>query len=94
MAALEDHAALRLNISGEVRKILEERAILPEDLRPVIHFAETTGYKLFNPKTGRFLAHYKSGAVTFWAEYSRAGDGFEIHTAYSHRMEILEGLEP
>jgi hypothetical protein len=37
------------------------------------------------------MAHHKPAAVTYWVEYSRDGDEFVVHNAYSHRMEVQEG---
>ncbi len=56
----------------------------------MIHFAETRNKKLLNRRTGRLMAHHKPAAVTYWVEYSREGDEFVVHNAYSHRMEVEE----
>jgi hypothetical protein len=29
--------------------------------------------------------------VTFWLEYSRSDDGYIVHNAYTHRMEVAGG---
>jgi glutamate synthase (NADPH) small chain len=79
----------RLIISPPVRAVLEQRLILDDDIRQVISHGETTGRKLRHAETGRFLAGHKQGSVTYWAEYNPVGDGYEIFTAYSHRMEIV-----
>lgn len=60
----------------------------------MIDFAERSGYRLLNRETGRFTAHFKPASVTYWVEYSRSGDGFVVHNAYSHRMEIAEDVKP
>lgn len=80
-----------LDISEEIRFLMEKRMILKEDIRTVIKWAEETGNKLVNNATGHYLAHHRPGTVTFWVEYSPSGDGFVIHNAYCHRMEVLEG---
>lgn len=80
-----------LNISEEVQHLLENRHILIEDLQKVIHHAETTGEKFIDPSSGRSLAFLRPARVTFWVEYSPAGDGFQIHSAYVHRMEKKRG---
>ncbi|NTW37474.1 MAG: (Fe-S)-binding protein, partial [Syntrophobacteraceae bacterium] len=90
----EDIAPIQLSIPGAVREIMENRLILEEDLRQVIGHAETSGIKLLNPETGRFLAHFKPASVTYWVEYSVDGDTFIIHNTYSHRMEIVEEFKP
>ncbi|OPY68054.1 MAG: hypothetical protein A4E63_02109 [Syntrophorhabdus sp. PtaU1.Bin050] len=78
-----------LRISPEVREGMEERRILIEDLQKVIDHAEETGRKLYGKKTGYSLASFKPCSVTYWAEYSKTPDGYTVHNAYSHRMEIV-----
>ena len=79
---------ISLHISEKVRALLEKRMILVDDVRRTIEHAEQTGDKITNPATGRFLASYRPVCVTYWVEYSREGDGFAVHNAYSHRMEV------
>lgn len=93
MGEKEAHEAVRLRISDDLKSIMEERLILVEDLQRVIEYAERTGNKLLNQETGRFLAHWKPAAVTYWVEYAPEGDEFVVHKAYSHRMEIVEDVQ-
>ena len=83
---MDAYEKIRLNISGDVARLMEDRLILVEDLQKVIHYAETSGKKLVNPATGRSLAYYRPKAVTYRVEYTPNGDEYQIHTAYSHRM--------
>lgn len=85
---------VRLHVSEEVRANMERRMILVEDIEEVIARAEQTGTRLVHRETGRFLARYRPAAVTYWVEYSPEDDGFRVHRAYSHRMEILEAERP
>ena len=89
-AGQENYGMIRLSISDELRELLEQRQILDSDIQQVIDFAERSGTKLLNRVTGRFLAHYKPAAVTYWVEYTPAENEFIIHNAYSHRMEVAE----
>jgi hypothetical protein len=82
------YAAIHVVLSDAVRARMEERLILLEDVQRVIEFAERTGSKLLNRKTGHWLAYYKPSAVTYWVEYSPQDGAFVVHNAYSHRMEI------
>jgi glutamate synthase (NADPH/NADH) small chain len=86
----EEYEAIKLRIPENVRELLEERLILVEDIQRVIDYAERSGNKLLKRDSGHFLAYYKPASVTYWVEYSPQGDEFAIHTAYSHRMEIVE----
>ncbi len=80
-----------LRISEDVKKILEERLILEEDIQNVLRHASATGLSLVNPATKHLLAYFCPAYVTYWVEYSLDGDTYTIHNAYSHRMTIVEG---
>jgi glutamate synthase (NADPH) small chain len=80
-----------LSISEEVALVMENRGILREDVQKAICHAETTEEKFINPSTGRSLASHRPGRVTFWVEYSRVGEEYQVHRAYSHRMEMKRG---
>jgi len=82
------HSGLRLIFSEEVRQKLEKRLILVEELQQVIETAEKTRARLLNRRNGHFLASQKLGRVTYWVEYTQEEDGYLIHNAYSHRMEL------
>ncbi len=82
-------AAIKLEIDDKLKAVMEERLILVEDVQRVIDYAERTGNKLYNQDTGHFMAYYRPVSVTYWVEYSPRGDGFAIHNAYSHRMQIV-----
>jgi hypothetical protein len=85
--ALDDDQAIRLQVAPEVRAVLDERLILDDDLRAVIAHAERTKEKFMSP-SGRCLARHRPASATYWVEYEVEGDGFRVHNAYSHRMEI------
>ncbi|GKT08489.1 hypothetical protein [Desulforhabdus sp. TSK] len=90
MAERQDTQEIRLSISDEVRAVLEKRKILESDIQKVVEFAERTGTKLLNQRTGRFLAHHNPAVtVTYWVEYTPVEGEFVIHKAYSHRMEVI-----
>lgn len=86
-------AAIKLDIDDELKAVMEERLILVEDVQRVIDYAERTGNKLYNKDTGQFMAYHRPVSVTYWVEYSPRGDGFAIHNAYSHRMQIVGEVE-
>ena len=90
---MDAYEQIRLHIPEEVQRLIEDRRILREDLQKTIHNAETTGEKFINPSTGRSLASLRPDRVTYWVEYSRVGEDYRIHTAYSHRMEMKRGRE-
>ena len=82
---------ISLQITGEVRKILESRGIRDEDLKQVIQSAEELGEKLYRDGENRFLAKKKIGEPTFYVEYSTGeGNDYVIHTAYAHKSSLEE----
>jgi len=85
---------IRLHIPKEVERLMENRGILREDLQKTIHHAETTGEKFINPSTGRSLASLRPDRVTYWVEYSRVGEEYQVYSAYSHRMEMKRKGKP
>ena len=73
-----------------VTALLDERHILDEDIKKVIAAAEATGVKLYQPDGDRFLAKLQTENATFYVEYSPAAEGYQIHTAYFHKSEIIK----
>lgn len=80
-----------LKISDEVMAKLEDRLILLKDVRDVLKHAEERGCEFVNPENGHLLTYMRKQNVTYWVEYLKAAGGFEVFSAYSHRMEILGG---
>lgn len=77
-----------LVIPENVRQLMEDRMILRDDLIKVIEYAEKTGNKFKNTEKNIYIAYFKPVCVTYWVEYSLHKEGFLIHNAYSHRLEI------
>lgn len=91
---MNEHGHINLYISEEIERLMEDRKITVEDLQNVIDHAETTGQKFINPATGRSLASLRPDRVTYWVEYSGVGGKYQIHSAYSHRMEMKRKGKP
>jgi len=86
---VEEDEKMLLDMKDEVRRRIDDRRILEDDIRKVIDNAEKSGKRLRNTGTGQFLAYLQSDNVTFWVEYTLANDGFTVHNAYCHRMKIV-----
>ena len=82
---------IKVFVPEGVAKIMEDRGISLEDVERVIHHAESTGEKFINLSTGRSLASLRPTRVTYWVEYSQVSESYQIHSAYSHRMELKRG---
>lgn len=85
----ESRSETILHLSEEVAERVDQRLILEEDIRQVVQYAERTGNRFRNPETGHYLAYHKPANVTYWVEYASTDDGYRVHNAYSHRMEIV-----
>jgi len=79
---------VKLIIPEKTYQIMEDRLILVSDVSAVISNAEKTGNKLKNKDNGHFIAYLQPLKVTYWVEYSSGDNGFTVHNAYSHRLEI------
>ncbi|ABQ25205.1 pyridine nucleotide-disulfide oxidoreductase/dicluster-binding protein [Geotalea uraniireducens] len=86
---VEDYEGIVLRMAPEVRKRIDERRILEDDLRRVIDHAERTGKRLENLRTGCYRAYCQTENVTFWVDYTPGEEGFTVHNAYCHRMKIV-----
>lgn len=81
----------KLEISAEVKKRLEERHILEDEVKQVIHHAETAGKKLYQPEANIHLAKLRIGDATFYVEYSLGTETYIVRSAYAHKSEIIGG---
>jgi glutamate synthase (NADPH/NADH) small chain len=88
---MNSYEQIHMQIPGEVERLMENRGITREALQKAIHHAETTGEKFINPSDGRSLTSHRPGRVTYWVEYSGVGEVYQVHSAYSHRMEMKRG---
>ncbi|OPY78733.1 MAG: hypothetical protein A4E64_00671 [Syntrophorhabdus sp. PtaU1.Bin058] len=73
-----------------VTALLDERHILDQDVKQVIAEAEATGVKLYQPDSERYLAKLQTANATFYVEYSPVPEGYQVHTAYFHKSEIVK----
>lgn len=85
-----EYETINLLLSEEVKKKMEERLILSQNIQEVIFHAEETGNIILNPKNGHSIAYFKPKVVTYWVEYEKEGEGYRVHSTYCHRIEIME----
>lgn len=83
-------AGLKLTISDQVARQLEERRILEDDLRQVLYLSRQKQQGFRHPD-GRAMASARIGEVTFWVEYREADGVADVLCAWSHRMQIIGG---
>jgi glutamate synthase (NADPH) small chain len=86
---VEEFEKIVLLMTPEVRRKIDERRILENDIKKVIDHAEHTGKRLQSIKNGVYRTYLQSDNVTFWVDYTPADNGFTVHNAYCHRMKIV-----
>lgn len=79
-------------LDSGLAEVLEERLILLDDLKQVLRYVQASGQVLEDQDSGWLYASCRIGHVTFWVAYTELEEGYQIHNAYSHRMEI-EGAQ-
>jgi len=82
---------IKLEISAALRQRLEMRHISDDDLKQVIHNAESTGEKLYQIESDKLLAKLRIGKATFYVEYApgTGAGSYSIVSAYAHKSEII-----
>lgn len=85
----DEYEDLIIFISPELKNKMEEELILEGDIKKVIGNAEKTNSSFYNPDNGHILAYRRLTNVTFWVEYQKDDDGFNIMNAYCHRMHVV-----
>ncbi|MFT5700084.1 MAG: Fe-S oxidoreductase [Desulforhopalus sp.] len=80
-----------LHIDSYLVALLEERRILEDDIRQVLHLAKKQKSVLVHGKNGTRIASAKLGQVTFWVQYREEGGEYHIESCWSHRMIIVGG---
>ena len=91
---MNDYEQIKMHIPEDVGYLMESRLIKREDLQKTIHHAEVTGEKFINPSTGHSLASFRPDRVTYWVEYNQVDEIYQVHSAYSHRMEMKRKGKP
>jgi Fe-S oxidoreductase len=81
---------VKLYISPELRQKLSDEMLLETDIEKVVEHCETSGRKVVDKGTNSYTGHLMIGNMTYWAEYRKKDDGFELLNAYGHRMKIEE----
>jgi len=80
---------IKLQVSDELKQLLKDRSISENELKRVIHHAETEGDKLYQPEANIYLTKLTMGLATFYVEYSIEEDGYLVRAAYAHRSRIV-----
>lgn len=84
----DEYEDLKVFISPELKDKMEDELVLEGDIKKVVGQAEKTNNSFYNPENGHILAFRRLVNITFWVEYQKADDGYNIINAYSHRMNV------
>lgn len=83
----------RLKIGPEVLDKMDRLKIIEEDVCRVLELGERSKRRTFDPEKATFTCYRESGSVTYWVEYRKNGEEYEVVNVYTHRMKIkLEGM--
>ena len=75
--------------SDTYQKMMDDRMILKSDVVRVMQSLRETGEAILDEDSGLYVTRTRLGNVTFWVKYKETEGGYAVHSAYSHRMNIL-----
>ena len=76
----------------EAEVMMDDRMILKTDVMRVLQSLRETGEAILDGETDLCVTRCRLGNVTFWVKYREIDGGYEVHSAYSHRMQIVNRL--
>ncbi|MGI6404787.1 MAG: pyridine nucleotide-disulfide oxidoreductase/dicluster-binding protein [Oscillospiraceae bacterium] len=87
----EAYQAIQLVICPDLLDKMNRAFIHSDNVKQVIYYGESSGFKVMDPASGHFICHQKQGNLTFWVEYApREDQSYDVVNVYSHRMAIEE----
>ena len=87
--AMEKKLDYSLAFTDEARRMMDERMILIEDVIAVLEDFRVSG-EAIEDEDGLLVARRRVGNATFWVKFSRAGEGYLVQRAWSHRMHVVK----
>ncbi len=76
----------------EAEERMDDRMILRSDVIQVLQHLRESGEAVLEEDSGLFVTRERLGNVTFWVKYSETEKGYLVHSAYSHRMTVVNRL--
>lgn len=76
----------------EAEERMDDRMILRSDVIQVLQHLRESGEAVLEEDTGLLVTRERLGNVTFWVKYSETEKGYLVHSAYSHRMTVVNRL--
>ena len=81
---------VKINISDDVRLKMEDKMITDGNVRETIWSCEESGEGFYSPDTETYLGCLVKPVLTYWVEYKKNGDAFDVSNVYCHRMHFRE----
>lgn len=78
-----------LRFTDEALALMDRRMILKDDVIAVLEEQRQTGEAVFDAESGMTVARKRVGNATFWVKYTPLENGYLVHSAYSHRMNVV-----
>jgi Fe-S oxidoreductase len=82
-------SGIRMEISGALRQKLSRKLILEEDIVATVESCERSGQTIRDEFRGTFVGFKTIGHVTYWVEYRKSGNRYELVNAYCHHMKMV-----
>lgn len=76
--------------TDEALVMMDDRMILKSDIIQVFKNLRETGEAILDSESGLCITRTRLGNVTFWVKYTEIENGYHVHSAYSHRMNIVQ----
>ncbi len=73
----------------EAETMMDDRMILKSDVIQVMQSFRETGAAVLDGETGLCITRMRLGNVTFWVKFTETESGYLVHSAYSHRMNVV-----
>ena len=73
----------------EAAEMMDGRMILRSDVERTLAYMRETGEAVLDSATGLLITRHRDGNVTFWVKYEETAGGYLVHSAYSHRMNVV-----
>ncbi len=81
-----------ITYTPEAEAMMDDRMILKTDVIRVLQSLRETGEAVYDGDADLCVTRTRLGNVTFWVKYREVEGGYQIHSAYSHRMNVVNRL--
>ena len=88
---MENKLDFEVEYTPQARRNMDERMILTEDVLAVLQSCRDTGEAVLDDESGLLVARKRIGNATFWVRFTQPEkDRYLVHSAYSHRMNVVK----